>query len=99
MSISLIKKHGRRAISTTKRSIEEQQKKANETYESLLSQNDDLQKRLQEAESRFNNKADEIIEAYRNHLDELIKNYESNLGKHAELCDNPDVNNTQDPNA
>ena len=45
------------------------------------------------------NKADEIIEAYRNHLDELIKNYESNLGKHAELCDNPDVNNTQDPNA
>lgn len=99
MSISLIKKHGRRAISTTKRSIEEQQKKANETYESLLSQNDDLQKRLQETESRFNNKADEIIEAYRNHLDELIKNYESNLGKHAELCDNPDVNNTQDPNA
>lgn len=99
MSISRIKTHGRRIINTTKQGIEEQQKIANETYANLLSQNDDLQKRLQEAESRFNNKADEIIEAFRNHLDELIKNYETNLGRCEEPCDNPDVNNSQNPSA
>ena len=98
MTISRIKIRGRRIINNTKQGIEEQQKIANETYASLLSQNEDLQKRLQEAESRFNNKADEIIEAFRNHLDELIKNYEANLGNHEELCDIPDVDNTQEPN-
>jgi hypothetical protein len=98
MTISRIKIRGRRIINNTKQGIEEQQKIANETYASLLSQNEDLQKRLQEAESRFNNKADEIIEAFRNHLDELIKNYEANLGDHEELCDIPNVDNTQEPN-
>lgn len=80
-SISLIKKHGRRTISTTKRNIEEQQKKAENIYANLLSQNEEMRSRLQDAEKRFNEKGDEIIESFRKHLEDLIRNYEMNLSK------------------